>query len=351
MDRTRPTILGALVALVVGTLIMGGVAEVILRLLMPHWNEFHSGHFIERTTVPGFRTVAIGRAGFDGHFAQNNGDFRHRIRINAFGLRNADPVSAAHERVWVVGDSMAFGWGVERDQTYTAILARESATGTYNVASPGTDVCGYQALVARMPEGLSPRAVVIGLILENDIADYDCAPKPAATKPEKGKSSSISLKSIKEGLTGHSALYNFLAVAVKRVDVLSEALVAVGLIEGVHKEKHLFPPAEMVTRVRRTAEELAELAAMLPPAVPMAVLIAPARFEIRDDHPFYRDLRLSMVDALNRRGIQVIDPIAQFKEAGFAPTHFSHDGHWSPLGHEIAGKAAAKWVKENLATK
>ena len=78
--------------------------------------------------------------------------------------------------------------------------------------------------------------------------------------------------------------------------------------------------------------------------MPLAVLITPARFEIRDNHLFYSELRERTILELANNNIAVIDPIADFKTAGFKQTHFKHDGHWSPLGHEIAGKAVAQWL-------
>ena len=87
------------------------------------------------------------------------------------------------------------------------------------------------------------------------------------------------------------------------------------------------------------------------PNVPFAVLIAPARFELRDNDRFYTGLRRRLTAALRQRNIAVIDPTAGFMAAGFSPTHFVHDGHWSPLGHEIAGKAVAGWLREVLGSR
>jgi hypothetical protein len=56
-----------------------------------------------------------------------------------------------------------------------------------------------------------------------------------------------------------------------------------------------------------------------------------------------------MKEALKKAGIAVIDPFAAFETAGFKPTHFAHDGHWTPAGHAIAGRAAAEWLKQRLA--
>ena len=84
---------------------------------------------------------------------------------------------------------------------------------------------------------------------------------------------------------------------------------------------------------------------MLPKHTPFVVLVAAARFEIRDDDPFYRDFRVAMLNKLRANNIDYIDTFDQFKLAGFEATHFKHDGHWVPLGHEIAGKLLSSWFK------
>lgn len=49
--------------------------------------------------------------------------------------------------------------------------------------------------------------------------------------------------------------------------------------------------------------------------------------------------------ALAERGIAAINPIEEFMRAEFEPTHFSYDGHWSPLGQEFAERTTAEWLR------
>jgi lysophospholipase L1-like esterase len=346
VTSARPTAKGIAVALVIGCALTLFAAEGVLRLVMPHWREFYSGWFMRVIDVPDHGRVTTGRPGFDGYFAQNNGDFRVRLRVNDFGLRNPEPVEQATDRIWFVGDSMTFGWGVERNDIYDAVAGRLSGTPVYNVASPGANVCGYQALVARMPAAARPRAVIVGLILENDIAQYDCkataeksTARPRADRP-------FSVIAFKRFLTRNTALYNFFAVALKRVGFLREALVSVGLIEKGHAYKRQLSGTAVKKATERTAAELDALRNMLPPGTPFAVMVAPTRFEIRNDDPFSRTLRQIMNAALAGQGIPAIDPFDAFKAAGFGPSHFAHDGHWSSLGHRIAGRAVAEWLQQ-----
>ena len=340
-DAPKLTWKGRVIALGVGVILLAFVAEGVLRIAMPHWQEFYSGWFMRTVDVPNHGMLTTGRPGFDGYFAQNNGDFRVRIQVNDFGLRNPEPAAEAGGRVWFVGDSMTFGWGVERNEIYSAVAGRLGKFPTYNVASPGTNVCGYQALVARMPDGARPRAVIVGLILENDIAAYDCR-KAAREAPPAEKMSATGLKVF---LTRNTALYNFFAVSLKRVGFVRDTLTALGLIAKEHAYTRALSESGMAAATERTAAEIEVIRNALPAGMPFAVLITPARFEVRDGDVFYRKLRQSMLAELAKRRIPAIDPVKAFTNAGFKPTHFAHDGHWSPLGHALAGQAAAEWLR------
>jgi hypothetical protein len=348
LSDQRQTPLGIAVALLFGFVVLIGISEFGARVLFPQWNEFFSGHFMQVTPVPKHVDVLTGRPGFDGYFAQNNGDFRVRIQINDSGLRNIDPIAAADGALWVIGDSMAFGWGVEQSEIYSSVIASVRSTPVYNVASPGSDVCGYQALAGRMPKQVKPKAVILGLILENDVHHYNCKTRASQTKtPESAlPNSSLSLVEVKEMLTNHSALYNFVSSSLKKVGPIVSVLKAIGLIKQEHAYKLTFDEKQLDKLVESTALEIARLKDMFRPDLPFAVLIAPARFEIRDNDPLFRRLREGMVKSLQARDISIIDPIEAFLKAGFQPTHFAHDGHWTPLGHVIAGNAVGKWLAQ-----
>lgn len=344
----KTTLKGQIVALVLGGVLTVLVAEGALRILMPHWPEFFSGRFMRLVTVQDYGLVVTGKPGFEGYFTQNNGDFRAHIAINDFGLRNPDPVEAADGRIWVIGDSMTFGWGVEQNEMYTSVISELLGSPTYNIASPGTDVCGYQALYARMPDLVRPKAVIVGLILENDMAIYDCRAraKDAAALGNNQDTGAPGLMGLKIQLTKRSALYNFMAVSLKRVPMIREVLISIGVIKKEHAYLRYFSEKNIDTVAASAASELARMKAMLPEGTPFAVLVAPGRFELRDGDAPYREMRLRISEELVKRGIGVIDPYEDFKAAGFMPTHFAHDGHWSPLGHRIAGKAVARWLRK-----
>ena len=271
------------------------------------------------------------------------------VNADAEGEEEPDlqPVAAAQDRLWVIGDSMAFGWGVERHETYTAVIARLSGQPTYSVAGPGNDVCGYQALIDRMPDGIKPRAAIVGLVLENDVRAYDCQAKAAASA-RTGMSETVSffnLRRLKQTLTIHSAFYNVLAVSLKRVPMINQLMMSLGLVSREHVVRYALDTAGLGQRIEKTAEAVTKLKAMLPPGIPFAVFLAPARFEIRDNHPFYAEVRHKITAALTARGVAVIDPYLAFRELGFEVVYFPHDGHWAAAGHQVAGATVAAWLE------
>ncbi len=344
----EPTFLGAMAALLVGVAVLAIAAELVLRVAMPGWREFYSGWFMTSISVPGRADVTVGIAGFDGYFAQNNGDFRAHIRVNAFNLRDDEPVEAANGRLWVIGDSMSFGWGVEADEMYSSRIAKTLGIGTYNVAGPGSNVCGWQTLYARMPESVRPSVVVVGLTVENRVGIFDCKAEIAAANaktPPEQVSEGFSPVVVKQWLTRRSALYNFFAVSLKRINLGEMILTRLGVIEDPNKTSmHGHTVERAPDMIRTTADELANLRAMVPREIPFVVAVFPARPEIKDGNEYYHGLRTGMEQALAERGIATIDMLDDFSRVGFEPTHFAHDGHWSALGHKVAGEAISRWL-------
>lgn len=331
-------IAGALAATVFGLLVAVGGAEIAARVIMPHWSEFASERFVASAGQPGYGVFAIGRLGFDGFFAQNNGDFRVAIHIDPRGLRNPDDAKP-EGALWAVGDSFTFGWGVERSEIFGAVAAGQLGLPFFSVASPGTDVCGYMGLIARQTAPRTPKAVVVGITMENDLEEYaGCGPSDTSSPPPLG--GLPSKKAVKEWLLAHSAFYNLLASTLKRSVTMVGWLQRLGIVEPeANQSWHQARHSNAV--IDGTAAAVARLRAMLPADVPFAVVLIPARFDLMEADGEWAGDRHALATALAGRGLKVVDPSAGLRNVGIDRAHFPHDGHWSALGHRIAGEALA----------
>lgn len=333
------------ISVLLGSVLAIGVAEITSRAFFPFWSEFSSERFTDKMFIAGVGSFAIGRPQFDGIFSQNNGDFRIGVRINAAGFRNEASAKEANQRVWYVGDSFTFGWGVERHQFFGAVAENSSGWPAYNIASPGADVCGYQALVqlAKLRGAGSPKAIIVGLTIENDIVVYDCETARRAPPPaEQPSGIPRSLGQLKGWLTDQSALYNFFTVTVKRSPALRSGFEKIGLISQVHN----LEGAAKIGREQMdaTVHELAHLRDIIGDRIPIAVLLIPSRAEWLEPDGDNRQTRAQLTARLSKHSIAVIDPTSLLLKSAFTSVHFPHDGHWSPNGHTIVGKMIGAWL-------
>jgi len=310
------------------------LAEGAARVAYPGWTDFNRQRFIDVTTVDG-TALTLGRAGFEGWFAQNNGDFRVPIRLNAAGLRNDDPVEAATGRLWAVGESFTFGWGVIREDSFGAVAASRLGWNWYNVASPSATLEETRRLMLRMPAAVRPRAVVLGLPLGDELG-RNPAEAPAAVGLH------ASWLQLKHRLGERSAFYNLVVQALKRSDRVNTLLVGLQLVEPPRERHPPLPDSEIDAALDSSLEAIGRVQALVPAEVPFVVLLIPTRDDLLNSDPFYRRQRLGMIERLTAHGILVVDPSDAFLSAEKEQVYFAHDDHWTPLGHRLAGEAVAR---------
>lgn len=96
----------------------------------------------------------------------------YRVKANSLGFRGPEPASAKSEeglRILVFGDSSSFGWGVNQEETYSAVLQRELSARlperhveVLNFAIPG-DSSEYGKLIfERYAKSYEPDLVILG---------------------------------------------------------------------------------------------------------------------------------------------------------------------------------------------
>ena len=138
----------AIVACSVGISIVAG--EAALRLVLDEVDYLRPT--ITRHAELG-HTVLPGSAGHD-----------------EWGFRN--PSVPDEVTILAVGDSQTYGFSAARTQSWPAVLADVSGETTYNLAQGGYGPREYELLVRDKAKRLSPRIVVVGFYLGNDLTDH-----------------------------------------------------------------------------------------------------------------------------------------------------------------------------------
>jgi lysophospholipase L1-like esterase len=154
-------------------LVMG---EGLLRLfpqLMPeefvlrqHWREVNQTEVSRGDPYLGFSFPPH----YEGRFERDGGAFAFTYTTDEHGFRNSWPWPERADIV-VVGDSMAFGYGVEDDQTWTALLADQLGREIVNLALVGGAPQQYLRAYERFGQGLRPKIVLFCLFPGNDLGD------------------------------------------------------------------------------------------------------------------------------------------------------------------------------------
>lgn len=103
-------------------------------------------------------------------------EFRHDVIINAYGFRGkaVDLSAPADCRIMLLGDSFTYGWGVDYEQTWGALLENHlHAAGlraqVLNLGVPGGNVPDYAALAESAVPLLEPDVIVVGVLQGDDM--------------------------------------------------------------------------------------------------------------------------------------------------------------------------------------
>ena len=284
---------------------------------------------------------------------KNTGDYDVGVRINVYGFRDAKDIATARfGDIVVVGDSFAFGWGVEEHQRFSNVLQNLLQRKIFNIAIGSTNFEHYDNLL-KYAESLGARIdnVVIAVCMENDLFAYGTSRQPVR-QGEKRDDASYSmravalLKNTKDWLTHNSALYRMFTTAVQQrpwlKDLAIRAKVLIPNLDGI--STNAYSPEV----IERSADRLAEIAGRYKHAV---ILIIPSRaLWVGNNRSVENRVHRAFTAALAARHLDVTDMRAVF-ESGGQPlsNHFRNDGHWNSKGHRLAAEALARGIYTNSA--
>jgi SGNH hydrolase-like domain, acetyltransferase AlgX len=278
--------------------------------------------------------------------SKNTGDFDVEVRFNDWGLRDEKPLTAAKEEdLFVVGDSFAFGWGVNSRDRFSNRLQTILNRPVFNISIGGGDFDGYYRLI-RYAEanGAVVHNLVVSVTMENDLHIYDSFGSwdstPSSTRTVLP---SFNLSRIKTQLTGNLALYALLTHAVHQTTWLRDVAVQLGLIspnlEGIGDEN--------VSReaLSSSAFRLVQLVAGRNAVI---VIIPSRRLWVGEMARRMKAARVhtAFIDNLRTYGMNVVD-MRDRLEVGANPLsyHFVNDGHWNEAGHRLAAEALSEALR------
>ena len=328
-----------LISIVVTLILLEFVVRVFFPVFDPSgYIEF--GHLPDGTPIGPFGRVL--------RQVKNTGDYDVEVRFNARGFRDDKSLtSATGGDLFVVGDSFAFGWGVEARDRFSDQLQMILNRPVFNIAIAGTDFDGYDRLIRyAQASGAIVNKLIICVTMENDLHVYDMSQSLArsASASTTDELLPLSLWSLKAHLAEHSALFVMMTHVVHQTPGLRQFAVRLGLIrpnlEGIGDVQG-DANAALASSARRLLHLVSGRDAI--------VLIIPSRrLWVGENRQRAEAARLhtKFVNILRNSGLTVADMRERLESAGNPLSyHFANDGHWNKEGHRLAAEFLAGVVQ------
>jgi lysophospholipase L1-like esterase len=309
------------------------------------------------------QTLVFVRGNYDGTF--RTADFVMHVTTDGQGLRNPPPPGAAtaRHRVLVVGDSITFGWGVNNDQTFVALLQqklRGEGTAVMGAAMPGLGTAQETMLVRRFAPEFHPDVVVLSFTL-NDYLDN--AHLQQLYPIENGRV--VSLVRISRLRRFRLWIRHHVLVVNPVWDFITEKR-GKGIDKAASFREFaslLFQPAQAVEadpRYQLTLRYIDAFAAEARAygAAPVIMINGDRHVAVQKDMERLRAesaapgaardgtaVVTTLAADLRARGLAVVDTTPAFRAAAAqAPLYFKYhsDDHWTARGHQVAAEVLAQ---------
>jgi hypothetical protein len=278
----------------------------------------------------------IGTPSAQRRLVKNTGDYDVQVRFNSLGLRDSKSIAVSGvDSIFVVGDSFAFGWGVEEPQRFSNLLEDWLGRLVFNISTGAADFDGYDHLI-RYAEANRARigTLIVSVCMENDLREYG--------PEEPGQGSRSPFASVKTFVTEHSAFYGLAAAVVHRTPWLERAATQTGLLTpnlAAIAESDVSEGAvkSSAARLRRLVAGRRAVILIVPSRALWAGTDAHRRQTVRTHDAFVR--------ALRQAGLKIVDVRAAFELQGNPLSlHFANDVNWTSVGHRIAADALARTI-------
>jgi hypothetical protein len=311
------------------------ICEFSVRFTVPKYDP--AGH-VAFYTDPSLG-VALGKPNSTSRQIKNSGDYDVEVVFNRHGLRDRRDVSTGTRKdLYVVGDSFAYGWGVEEDKRFSDILENKIDRKVFNLATT-SNVDGYEILLSYAEKlGADIQDVVVAINMIDDVKDYKLIAEPALLAAEPAPAR-FSVQPIKQYLLTHSALYFLSSSAIGSIDVLRRFLVRLGLVKTIDIVSGGIPDFR---GIRSTVDQIE----VWSKKYNLTILIIPSRsLWAGTRRAESAAAHTNFVSELVRRNLNFVDMRPVMEQTGNPMQfHFRNDGHWVPKGHLLAAQLLARRI-------
>ncbi len=269
----------------------------------------------------------------------NNHEFQTRVKTNSFNMRGREysmEKPAGIKRIAVMGDSFVFGWGVENEEVFTALLeSRLKNTEVLNFGVSG--YAAYQELERLKEEGLRFHPDLVLFVCQSFPDGYPALEKNVGPQPAHEISG---LQKAAAFLRRHSRFYLLIHESRPLIE------------EKIHTLLSPVPQPEPVDQAERIQSGLDVLARLQQLAgkekfSPVVVYVPPRQAAKEGDSGEADTLRAYC----EKNGIPFLDltpALHDIWKNGKSP-YFRIDDHWNRIGHETAAEAVKDFLtKEKL---
>ena len=312
--------------------------------------------------------------------------FNAAFSTNSQGLRGDRefivPKPAGVKRVVVLGDSFAWGYGVENDEIFTSRLGEQFPdVEVVNLGVIGFHLRSEIAYLKHTGLRYKPDVVLLA-VCQNDIKRHrassspagQVAPSPSQPIRDDTKQTVSRLRGLKESLRTYSYTYALVQQGVNRNKSLAQLMIRVGLKEelagfdqlddNLHASLKRYPP-QVEAAMEMYLEDLRELKVFLDEqGIALIVALIPA-LQTVDGRALDASISYTKYDASDfdldkayqriaehaeGMGIAVINPVQAFRDqiAQGDVLYLPRDMHFNAAGHQRFAERIAPGLAEVL---
>ena len=204
-------------SLLTGSLTLALVlAEIVLRILSPGYSPL----FLDIYRMDEHGLVLLEPGVNRSHVTA---EFRVAVTANSEGLRDREtPVPGENGTILGVGDSLAFGWGVELEESFLYLAEEQLRSQSLRIVKagiPGSGTGDQMRFLEHYGARYAPRLVVLSFFVGNDFSDVQHGGIPGQFRVQNG----LMVKaSIEDEETGTPPLWYRIKEKLKRSSLLAQ---------------------------------------------------------------------------------------------------------------------------------